>query len=168
MLQLCCSSSPRNTARHHSLARKLLGAVPCYGCHSSSRQPPLTFGKKYGIHELHGPNSRPLKPWPKLRRRNVTSTVPVFLPFRFSGAVSPLMPIESCCAQSAYALCSACCPLSPLGGGGGAWHTTKKKKVRRNECGEMSVLSDPLSHLGASMSVLRSTPILFLVSYPLL
>ena len=70
------------------------------------------------------------------------------------------MPIELCCAQSAHALCSACCPLSPLGGGGVA----KKKK---NKWGEMSVLSDPLSHLGASMSVLRSTPILFLVSYPL-
>ena len=50
----------------------------------------------------------------------------------FAELVSPLMPIELCCAQSAHALCSACCPLSPLGGGG-AWHQ-KKKKVRRNEC----------------------------------
>ena len=55
----------------------------------------------------------------------------------FAELVSPLMPIESCCAQSAHALCSACCPLVPLGGGG-AWHTTKKKKKEkwawRNEC----------------------------------
>ena len=79
----------------------------------------------------------------------------------FAELVSPLMPIELCCAQSAHALCSACCPLAPLGGG-----VAQKKK--KEKWGEMSVLSDPLSHLGASMSVLRSTPILFLVSYPLL
>ena len=64
-------------------------------------------------------------------------------------------------------LCSiSSCPvlrlLSPLPLGGGGRGKKKKK------WGEMSVLSDPLSHLGASMLVLRSTPILFLVSYPLL
>ena len=55
----------------------------------------------------------------------------------FAELVSPLMLIESCYAQSAHALCSACCPLSPLGGGGCATkeqQKKKRKKVRGNEC----------------------------------
>ena len=44
------------------------------------------------------------------------------------------MPIELCYAQSAHALCSACCPLSPLEGEVRNKRTTKKKKVRGNEC----------------------------------
>ena len=78
-------------------------------------------------------------------------------------------------------LCSICsCPVLrllsplPLGGGEGAQQkNTKKKKTKKQKKGgtkweEMSALSDPLRYLGASMSVLRSTPTLFLVSYPLL
>ena len=45
------------------------------------------------------------------------------------------MPIELCYAQSAHALCSACCPLSPLRGRGAQQKKKKKKKkVRGNEC----------------------------------
>ena len=70
-------------------------------------------------------------------------------------------------------LCSICsCPvlrlLSPLLLGGGGCTTKNKKKKKETKWEEMSALSDPLRHLGASMSVLRSTHILFLVSYPLL
>ena len=74
------------------------------------------------------------------------------------------------CSISSCPVLRLLSPL-PLGGGEGLGTPKKKntkKKVRRNECGEISVLSDLLSHLGASMSVLRSTPIPFLVSYPLL
>ena len=55
----------------------------------------------------------------------------------FAELVSPLMPIELCYAQSAHALCSACCPLSPLGGGEGAQQkNTKKKKKKKREQSE--------------------------------
>ena len=43
------------------------------------------------------------------------------------------MPIELCYAQSAHALCSACCPLSPLGGAEQK-NKKKKKKSEGNEC----------------------------------
>ena len=42
------------------------------------------LAKKHGIHELNDPNSRPLKPWPKLRRRNVTSTVALLMKKKLS------------------------------------------------------------------------------------
>ena len=59
--------------------------------------------------------------------------LPAFLPFRFAELVSPLTLIELCFAQSAHALCSACCPLSPLGGGGGC-ATKEHKKNREGKC----------------------------------
>ena len=66
-------------------------------------------------------------------------------------------------------LCSICsCPvlrlLSPLPLGGGGGCATEEPKKKKKKWGEMCAPSDPLRYLGAPMSVLRSTPILFLVS----
>ena len=70
-----CSSSPRNTARHLSLARKLqLCPTKVATVVLGSHHPHLPK-KKNMEYELNDSNSRPLKPWPKLRRRDVTSTV---------------------------------------------------------------------------------------------
>ena len=80
---LCCSSCCSYVAvvlqfKSTQHSKTPFTGAKAFGSGALLRLPQLTFGKKYGIHELHGPNSRPLKPWPKLRRRNVTSTVLVF------------------------------------------------------------------------------------------
>ena len=79
VLQLCCScvavqvhATQQDTFHWHESFWQLCPtkvATVVLGSHHPH------LAKKHGIHELNDPNSRPLKPWPKLRRRNVTSTV---------------------------------------------------------------------------------------------